>query len=71
MRILGSDTSIFNTEVGAKTWRCISGDDTQQCQKNDRMVQHVCLFCSLIILTLLTLQTETLLNLYQELMAEV
>lgn len=47
------------------------GNDTQQCQKNDRMVQRVCLFCSLIILTLLTLQTETPLNLYQELMAEV
>lgn len=30
------------------------------------MVQGTCLFCNLIILTLLTLQTEPLLNLYQE-----
>lgn len=55
---------------GSKKPPYIYGNDMQQYKKNDRMVQGACLFCNPIILTLLTLQTETLLNLYQELMAE-
>lgn len=71
MWTLDTDKSIFNTEVEAKiNPSYICSNDVQQCKKNDRMVQGSCLFCNLITLNLLTLQTETVLNLYQELMAE-
>lgn len=68
-----SNKTIFNTEVGKKpktTTHIICSNNTQQCKKDDRMVQGTGLFCSLIILPLLTLQTEIILHLYQELMAE-
>lgn len=62
--------NLQHTSESKKKNPFICGIDMQQCKKNDGMVQGACLFCDLIIWTLLTLQTETLLNLYQALMAK-
>lgn len=70
MRTPDSDKTIFNRKWGKKSHLYICGNNLQQYKKDDRMVQGVGLFCNLIILPLLTLQTEIILNLYQELMAE-